>query len=157
MRAPAEQIMLEDLLHYLPDDILVKVDRASMYCGLETRAPYLHPRVAEFCMALPLDAKIRRRQGKWLLRRLLSRYVPTNLFERPKHGFGLPIRDWLRGPLRDWAEALLNPSRLRKEGYLVPEPIQSRWREHISGDRNWEYMLWNVLMFQQWFENAKQR
>ena len=155
--APAERVMFDDVQHYLPDDILVKVDRAAMFCSLETRAPYLHPHVVEFSGNLPLSRKLRNRKGKWILRELLSKYVPKPLFERPKQGFGLPIRDWLRGPLRDWAEALLDPVRIRREGFLLPDPIVSKWREHVSGLRNWEYQLWSVLMFQQWLGATRQR
>lgn len=151
----AEALMRSDAAIYLPDDILVKVDRASMYCSLEARAPYLHPDISDLSFQMPIGLKIRGRKGKWVLRELLSRYVPRVMFERPKQGFGVPIRDWLRGPLRQWAEALLDKDRLEREGVLVAEPIVEKWREHVSGQRNWEYMLWNVLMFQQWLEATR--
>lgn len=147
-----EFMMYLDAKSYLPDDILVKVDRATMGVGLESRAPFLDHRLAEFAWSLPLDLKIRKGQGKWLLRQILYQYVPRQLIERPKMGFGVPIDRWLRGPLREWAEALLDESRLRKEGYLNPAPIRQKWAEHLSGQRNWQHHLWGVLMFQAWGE-----
>lgn len=144
-----EQMMAVDTLTYLPDDILVKVDRAAMANSLETRVPFLDERVIEFAWRLPIDMKIRNGQGKWLLRQLLYRYVPRKLVERPKQGFAIPIEHWLRGPLRDWAENLLSAENLARDGLIDPAPVRSLWKMHLDG-RNVQYALWNVLMYQAW-------
>lgn len=147
-----EQMMFLDAVTYLPDDILVKVDRASMAVSLESRAPFLDHRVFEFAWSLPLRMKVQDRKGKVILRKLLNKYVPSELTERPKMGFGVPIDSWLRGPLREWAAALLDERRIEREGFLHAPLIREKWQEHLSGKRNWQYHLWDVLMFQSWLE-----
>jgi len=126
-----------------------------MGAGLVARVPILDHHVVEFAWRLPLSMKIRNGQGKWILLQVLYKYVPRELIERPKMGFGIPIDSWLRGPLRDWAEALLDESRLRQEGFYNSQPIRQKWTEHLSGKRNWAYHLWDVLMFQGWLESIK--
>jgi len=149
------RMMQLDMETYLPDDILVKVDRAAMGVSLEGRIPLLDTRVMEFAWRLPYAMKVRSGRGKWILRRVLDHHVPRHLIDRPKRGFGVPLADWLRGPLRGWAADLLDGSRLRREGFFHPEPVQEKWREHLSGTRNWHFYLWDVLMFQAWLaENS---
>ncbi|MBV8534767.1 MAG: asparagine synthetase B, partial [Alphaproteobacteria bacterium] len=144
-----DRMQLLDFMTYLPDDILTKVDRATMAVSLEGRVPLLDHRVVEFAWTLPRSLKVGSGGGKWLLKRVLARYVPPALTERPKMGFGVPIDSWLRGPLRDWAEALLSPAALKTDGVLRAEPIRDLWTAHLRGSAG-HYRLWPVLMFQAW-------
>ncbi|MDG1286915.1 MAG: asparagine synthase (glutamine-hydrolyzing) [Rickettsiales bacterium] len=149
----AEWMMQQDTLTYLAGDILTKVDRAAMGVSLETRIPFLDPEVMNFAWQLPAEMKIRDGQGKWILRQLLYRHIPKELIDRPKAGFALPLGQWLRGSLREWAEALLDESLLRQQGYWRPEPILSAWKELLKGNDFMEARVWNVLMFQSWLES----
>lgn len=146
-----ERMMASDMLGYLTDDILVKVDRAAMAVSLETRVPLLDPEVVEFAWRLPLDLKLRGSETKWLLRQVLYRHVPKAMIERPKMGFGIPLDDWLRGPLRDWAEGLLDERRLRHEGFFHAGPVRRAWEQHLRGQQN-AFKLWTILMFQSWLD-----
>ena len=148
----SEAMMILDTLMYLPDDILCKVDRSSMANSLETRVPFLDHRIYEFAWTLPHNLKLNKNDTKWILRKVLDKYIPKNLIERPKMGFGLEIENWLRGPLKDWAEDLLNDSTIKNDGYFNSKLIKDRWEEHKNGTKNWHVSLWGILMFQQWLK-----
>jgi asparagine synthase (glutamine-hydrolysing) len=143
-------MMVQDMRTYLPDDILCKVDRAAMGISLETRVPFLDPEVLSASGRLPTDMKIRGGQGKWILRQILYQRVPQELLERPKTGFGIPVGEWLRGPLRSWAEDLLSEENLRRDGLIDHVPIRDAWSEHLSGSRDWTHRLWIILMLMAW-------
>jgi asparagine synthase (glutamine-hydrolysing) len=145
-----EEMMYLDTITYLPDDILAKVDRASMGASLETRAPFVDHEIVEFAWTLPLSMKVRHGVGKYIVRDVLSRYVPPELTDRPKAGFGVPLGSWLRGELRDWAETTLDASKMRSQGLLDVDAVHEKWQEHLSGRREWQYQIWSVLMLQAW-------
>jgi asparagine synthase (glutamine-hydrolysing) len=149
-----DQMMYTDTVKYLPDDILAKVDRASMGVSLEVRVPMLDHRVLEFAWRLPSKMKVRNRQGKWLLKQLLRKYLPASMIERPKMGFGVPVGQWLRGPLREWGEDLLADDRLRTQGFLNPQVVRRQWHRHLSADRGESDVLWQILAFQAWVADA---
>ena len=142
-------MMAVDAVSYLPDDILVKVDRAAMASSLETRLPFLDANVVDFSSKLHFKQKVRGGEGKWILRQLLSRHVPEKLWRRPKQGFAIPIEHWLRGPLREWAEDLLSEASLASDGHLDPRPIINLWQQHLKG-HNKQYAIWNVLSYMSW-------
>lgn len=153
---PIQRLMALDAVTYLPDDCLVKVERAATSTDLQTCIPFLDPRVIRFAWQLPNNVRISKGIGKWPLREVLYRYVPKALVERPKMGFGVPLDVWLRGPLKDWAESLLDAQRLRQEGFFDPEPVRQRWTEHVTGRRNWQYHLWPLLIFQSWLDDLRE-
>jgi asparagine synthase (glutamine-hydrolysing) len=152
-RSPLDRMRAIDMTMYLPDDILVKLDRATMSCGLESRVPLLAPEVVRFAWELPSHALVRQGTTKWLLRQVLHRHVPEALIARPKMGFGAPIASWLRGPLRSWGDELLAPSRLAEQGYFDTDVVARLWAQHRSGRADWERPLWTILMFQAWRES----
>ncbi len=147
------QMMHADTCGYLPDDILVKVDRAAMAVSLETRVPLLDLQVARAAWDIPASVHLKDGKGKWVLRQLLERYVPREMFDRPKSGFAIPLARWLRGELREWADALLDPVAIRREGYFAVTQIERRWRQHVRAQMDWSFHLWGVLMFQAWLED----
>lgn len=151
-RHAADGMAYADAMTYMPDDILAKVDRAAMSVSLETRVPMLGRQVVEYAFSLPMRYKIRNNEGKWILRQVLGRHVPAELTGGPKMGFAVPLADWLRNDLREWASDLLDANRLRRRGFLDAGLVEQRWREHLSGRRNWQYHLWNVLMFESWLD-----
>jgi len=149
------EMMVADAMNYLVDDILVKVDRAAMAVSLETRVPLLDHRIYEFASKLPFNYKMRDNVGKWILKEVLYRHIPKEMLERPKMGFSIPLHNWLRGPLRDWSEDLLDEARLNREGYFNSTEIRQKWNEHLSGKKDWGIHLWGVLMFEAWLESNK--
>jgi asparagine synthase (glutamine-hydrolysing) len=148
--SPFERAMLIDTLTYLPGDLLTKVDRASMAVSLEVRVPFLDPDLFQFAWGLSNDHRFRNGQGKWVLRELLRRSLPDHLIDRPKMGFGVPVGQWLRGPLRSWADELLDPALVKEQGYLDDGEIHVLWAQHIEGQADHTDLLWSLLMFQAW-------
>jgi len=151
-----DRMQLLDSITYLPDDILTKVDRASMAVGLEARVPLLDYRLVEASWALPREMKIQKGVSKWVLREILYKKIPRHLIDRPKMGFGVPLAEWLRGPLREWAENLLNENTLRQQGIFNVAEVHDRWTKHLSGE-NWAYLIWDVLMFQSWMDHQSNK
>ena len=149
------QLMYLDSINYLPNDILVKVDRAAMASSLETRMPLLDHRLVEFAWSIPLEYKVKNNRTKWILREVLKRYLPDNLVERPKTGFGVPIAEWLRGPLRNWANDLLDEKLISSQGFFSYKPIKFKWKQHIKGNFDYSKEIWTILMFQAWLQRKK--
>ena len=151
---PGTEGHFDNLADLLPDDILTKVDRASMAVSLEIRVPLLDHTLVEFAQRLPIEMKIMGNKGKWPLRKILNRYIDEDLYDRPKTGFGVPIGEWLRGPLKDWADDILAVDRIQQGGYLDAKWVSKRWADHRAGNGNWQYLLWDVLMFESWRESV---
>ena len=150
--AAEEKMMFQDITNYMLGDILVKLDRASMGVSLETRVPFLDHRVVEYSCRIPLDIKIRDGLGKWPLRKILENYLPKNLIQKPKMGFGIPINEMLRGPLKDWAENLLDENKIQSQGIFNTRLVRDKWNNHLTGKGNYQHELWNLLMFQSWYD-----
>ena len=150
-----QAMMYADAMTYLPDDILTKVDRATMSVGLESRSPFLDHKIVELSWMINNKFKINNGLGKIILRDILYKHVPKKLIERPKQGFGIPLATWLRGPLKDWANDLLNENKIKSQNYFDYKLIRNRFESHIKGENNWEHSLWSILMFQAWNENNK--
>jgi asparagine synthase (glutamine-hydrolysing) len=144
-----------DTMTYLPDDILTKVDRASMSVSLESRIPMLDHNLIEFVWSMPDELRMNQSQSKWALKTILAKNIPQNLWDRPKKGFGIPINEWLRGPLKEWAHDLLTSNKIREDGYFNNQLIESLWSQHLSGSNDWGPQLWDVLMFQSWYIDLK--
>ena len=157
MADPLQGMMHLDFATFLTDDILVKVDRASMSVSLEVRCPLLDIRLVEFAWSLPVSMRVQGRRGKTILRKVLERYVPPKLTERPKKGFAVPVSEWIKGPLREWAEELLDETYLRDQGLLIPKAVQRVWQQHLSGWQDHDTLLWSLLMFQAWHHNHIQK
>ena len=155
LKDPMERFMYYDINKYLPDDILVKVDRAAMATSLETRVPLLDQDLIEYAWSLPMSIKYNNNITKWPLKQLLYKYVPQSLLDRPKMGFGVPVAEWLRGPLKEWANELLSMERIEADGFFDSKIIQNHWQQHISGKKNRSYGLWAIIMFQAWHEKNK--
>ena len=149
---PILSMIYQDLMTYHPDDILQKVDRASMGVSLETRVPFLDHELIEFIMRIPLDLKLKNGEGKSILKKVLYRHVPESLFNRSKRGFTIPLGDWLKDPLKDWAYDLINKKKIKDSGFFDSESVHSLWNEHIEEKGNWSHQLWNILMFQMWYD-----
>ena len=150
-----ERMMIKDLVGYLPTDILTKVDRATMAVSLEARTPFLDKKIVQFALSLPLKYKIKEGVGKSILRDVLYKYVPKNIVERPKMGFGIPLAEWMRTDLKDWCENLLNEKKLNEEGFFDSKIILDKWNKHLSGKEDCHHQLWNILVFQAWLDNNK--
>ena len=149
------KMMVLDILNYLPNDILCKLDRAAMFNSLEARVPFLDVDMINFALQLPLNMKIRNGQGKWIIRQLLNKYLPNKLFKRPKMGFGIPIDGWLRSDLKEWASDLINQNNHKDHGLFDKKIINMMWNEHLNGKNNWQYHLWNILTFESWYINNR--